>query len=64
MTAWHLSVRALTCECDLWNLTCTLDLHSIKVYHVQRIKRSAERCKATRNYMIIELLNELVIENF
>lgn len=57
-------ISLCTCECDLWNLTCTLDLHSIKVYHVQRTKRSAERCKATRNYMIIDLLNELVIENF
>lgn len=45
------------CTCDLRNLTCTLDPHSIKVYHMQRIKRAAEKCKATRNYMIIDLLN-------
>ena len=56
-------VEISLCNCDLWNLTCTLDPHSIKVYHVQRIKRSAEKCKATRNYMIVDLLNELVIEN-
>lgn len=24
-------ISLCTCECDLWNLTCTLDLHSIKV---------------------------------
>ena len=58
-------VETSFCTCDLWNLTCTLDqnAHSIKVYHMQRIKRSAERYKATKNYMIIDMLNEPVIEN-